>query len=272
MCLARSVAINDDKHQIILQAQTWGAVGEQQTLQPAVEQLQQQLAKLDVVKPNNTTLAKPTAFTADSGFNSEENLDFMSTTGFDTYIADNQFRKRNPLFKDSETYHTEKEKRRLKRSKGKPRKFTSPDFHYDKDTQTCHCPAGNIMWRSGTNLISNHKQYTRFIGYLKDCQACPLQAQCMRKAPTDRGRQVQFINDESRKELNYGDKMKIKIDSPVGRRQYGKRLGCIERVFGNITTNKGMNKFTLRGQSKVNAQWQLYCLVHNIEKLRSSMH
>ncbi len=94
----------------------------------------------------------------------------------------------------------------------------------------------------------------------------------MRKAPTDRGRQVQFINDESRKELNYGDKMKMKIDSPVGRRQYGKRLGCIEPVFANITTNKGMDKFTLRGQSKVNAQWQLYCLVHNIEKLRSSMH
>ena len=69
-----------------------------------------------------------------------------------------------------------------------------------------------------------------------------------------------------------GDKMKMKIDSPVGRRQYGKRLGCIEPVFGNITTNKGMDKFTLRGQSKVNAQWQLYCLVHNIEKLRDAMH
>jgi hypothetical protein len=196
----------------------------------------------------------------------------MSTIGFDTYIADNQFRKRNPLFKDSETYHTEKEKRRLKRSMGKPRKFTSLDFHYDKDTQTCHCPAGKVMWRSGTNVKSNHKQYTRFTGYLQDCQACPLQAQCMRKAPTDRGRQVQFIFDESRKELNYGDKMKMKIDSPVGRRQYGKRLGCIEPVFGNITTNKGMDKFTLRGQSKVNAQWQLYCLVHNIEKLRDAMH
>ena len=136
----------------------------------------------------------------------------------------------------------------------------------------CYCPAGNVMWRSGTHFKSNHKQYTRFTGYLKDCQACPLQAQCMRKPPTDRGRQVQFINDESRKELNYGDKMKIKIDSPVGRRQYGKRLGCIEPVFGNITTNKGMNKLTLRGQTKVNAQWQMYCLVHNIEKLREAMH
>jgi transposase len=31
------IAINDDKHQIILQAQTWGLVGEQQTLQPAIK-------------------------------------------------------------------------------------------------------------------------------------------------------------------------------------------------------------------------------------------
>ncbi|MBB1420276.1 transposase, partial [Pseudoalteromonas sp. SG44-1] len=41
----------------------------------------------------------------------------------------------------------------------------------------------------------------------------------------------------------------------IGRRQYSKRLGCIEPVFGNITVNKGMNKLTLRGQTKVNAQW-----------------
>lgn len=266
------IAINDDKHQIILQAQTWGAVGEQQTLQPSVEQLKKRLRQLDKGKSDKRSPDSTPIFTADSGFNSEDNLAFLATSGFDTYIADTQFRKRNPLFKDSETYHTEKEKRRLKRSDGKPRRFTAEDFHYDKATQTCHCPAGNIMWRSGTNLMSNKKQCTRFTGYLKDCKVCPLQAQCMRKPPTDRGRQVQFINDEPRKELSYGDKMKVKIDSPVGRRQYGKRLGCIEPVFGNITTNKGMDKLTLRGQTKVNAQWQMYCLVHNIEKLRSAMH
>lgn len=33
-----------------------------------------------------------------------------------------------------------------------------------------------------------------------------------------------------------------------------------------------MNKFTLRGQDNVNTQWQMYCLVHNIEKLRNSLH
>jgi hypothetical protein len=28
----------------------------------------------------------------------------MAQSGFDTYITDNKFRKRNPLFKESETY------------------------------------------------------------------------------------------------------------------------------------------------------------------------
>jgi len=42
--------------------------------------------------------------------------------------------------------------------------------------------------------------------------------------------------------------MKIKIDSSVGRRQYSKRLGAIEPVFGNISVNIDMNIFTLRGK------------------------
>jgi len=38
-------------------------------------------------------------------------------------------------------------------------------------------------------------------------------------------------------------------------------------VFGNIGTTKRLNRFSLRGKKKVQGQWQLYCLVHNIEKL-----
>ncbi|WP_282450153.1 transposase [Microbulbifer sp. CAU 1566] len=28
-----------------------------------------------------------------------------------------------------------------------------------------------------------------------------------------------------------------------------------------------MNRFSLRGKRKVQGQWQMFCLVHNIEKL-----
>ena len=260
------IAINDDKHQIILQAQTWGSVGEQQTLKPAIEQLENQLNKLGT--PDSLHKAK---FTADSGFHSEVNLEYMATTGLDSYIADTQFRSRNPLFKESETYHTEQEKRRLKRSKGRPRLFSREDFHFDSTNNTCICPAGKSLWLQCQCIDVGGKKYSRFTGYLKDCRVCPLQKQCMRKTPQSTGRQVQFLQKYEQK-MSYSDKMKVKIDSPVGRRQYSKRLGAIEPVFGNITVNKGMNKFTLRGQEKVNAQWQMYCLVHNIEKLRHSQH
>lgn len=61
--------------------------------------------------------------------------------------------------------------------------------------------------------------------------------------------------------------MRQRIDSEDGRERYGQRLGVVEPVFGNIRHNKGLDRFTLRGQTKVDGQWKLFALVHNIEKL-----
>ena len=61
--------------------------------------------------------------------------------------------------------------------------------------------------------------------------------------------------------------MKKRIDSPEGRARYGERFATVEPVFGNLRYNKRLDRFTLRGQAKVDAQWKLFCLVHNIEKL-----
>jgi hypothetical protein len=61
--------------------------------------------------------------------------------------------------------------------------------------------------------------------------------------------------------------MKQKIDSDEGRRLYSRRMWTIEPVFGNITSNKRLNRISLRGEAKATAQWLLYCMVHNIEKL-----
>jgi hypothetical protein len=52
--------------------------------------------------------------------------------------------------------------------------------------------------------------------------------------------------------------MRIKIDSDEGRYIYSQRLGTVESVFGNITATHGMDRFTLRRQVKVNAQWMLW--------------
>ena len=62
-------------------------------------------------------------------------------------------------------------------------------------------------------------------------------------------------------------KMRQAIDSPRGRARYSRRIATVEPVFANIRHHKRMSRFTLRGKTKVATQWQLYCLVHNIEKI-----
>jgi len=63
------------------------------------------------------------------------------------------------------------------------------------------------------------------------------------------------------------EKMKQKIDSSLGRHIYSQRLGTVEPVFGNINTNIGIKRFSLRGKRKVNAQWQLMSMIHNVLKI-----
>jgi hypothetical protein len=61
--------------------------------------------------------------------------------------------------------------------------------------------------------------------------------------------------------------MKHRVDSAKGKQIYSHRMSVVEPVFANIGTNKKLHRFSLRGKTKVQAQWRLYCLVHNIEKL-----
>ena len=58
--------------------------------------------------------------------------------------------------------------------------------------------------------------------------------------------------------------MKNKIDSPPGKRIYGKRLAVAEPPFAHMQ-EMGLTKLTLRGRQKVNGQWQLMCALHNLK-------
>ena len=58
-----------------------------------------------------------------------------------------------------------------------------------------------------------------------------------------------------------------RFDSGRGRFYYSRRMGTVEPVFANIRHTLGLNRFTLRGRVKVDTQWKLFCLVHNIGKL-----
>ena len=83
------------------------------------------------------------------------------------------------------------------------------------------------------------------------------------------GRLVSFILKKQQKQ-NFTDWMKRRVDSDEGKQIYSHRMSVVEPVFGNIGANKRLNRFSLRGKKKVQGQWQLYCMVHNIEKLNNN--
>jgi hypothetical protein len=91
----------------------------------------------------------------------------------------------------------------------------------------------------------------------------------MKNPVKERGRQVSFLNKEQIK-ISYLDLMKEKVDSVAGRRIYSRRIWTIEPVFGNICSNKKLDRISLIGEKKCTAQWLMFCLVHNIEKLWKS--
>ena len=72
--------------------------------------------------------------------------------------------------------------------------------------------------------------------------------------------------EDAERETHTG-RMQERLDAPAGREQYGRRFATVEPVFANLRYNKRLDRFTLRGRTKVNGQWLLFCLVHNIEKL-----
>lgn len=65
----------------------------------------------------------------------------------------------------------------------------------------------------------------------------------------------------------FTQRMKRKIDTVKGRLIYNRRIGVVEPVFAHIRSTLGLDRFTLRGKRKVNTQWLLYCIVHNLIKV-----
>jgi len=63
------------------------------------------------------------------------------------------------------------------------------------------------------------------------------------------------------------NRMKRKLQTKAGRAVYAARKTIVEPVFGQIKQARGFRQFLLRGLAKVQGEWALVCLTHNILKL-----
>ena len=61
--------------------------------------------------------------------------------------------------------------------------------------------------------------------------------------------------------------MRAKLQTAAGHAVYALRKAIVEPVFGQIKAPRGFRRFSFRGFGKVQAEWQVICLTHNLLKL-----
>jgi transposase len=268
------LAVVDDRAQIVVHAEAVGSGYEGHLLAPLLEATRKTFG---VIEPGKDVLAKAHV-TADSGFHSQAVLAAVERTGANAYIADRDYRRRDPAFAGAGRHKKRDQKERaLERRKQReqlPQKqtlFSVEDFIYDEAKALCICPAGHKLYHSGKHLLFNGYRVAHFKAPITACRDCPLRAQCLRHPERTVQRSICIIKGRegaraSDKQGGAAERMMRKFDTPRGREIYSRRMGTVEPVFGNLQ-NKGMRRFTLRGRTKVGAQWQLFAMVHNIEKI-----
>ena len=250
----------DSSHQIIVAADVIGSGSEQAMLLPMIEQS----------KPYRED---HTLITADAGYHSDANVKNLKDNNIPALIADNQMRSRDERFENQDKYKDKPDPLAEKKATGQAKevkRFGPKDFTFNDDN-TATCPAGNVMTSSGTIYISSRGlHYQTYAAKEVDCNACKLSKQCLKgplKPNDGRGRQVTRFVPKVKDPTHPSERMRQAIDSPKGRQLYSQRIGTVEPVFANIRHNKRLTRLNHRGRAKVNTQWNLYCMVHNIEKL-----
>jgi transposase len=242
-------ALVDKKHQVIVHAHAFGNAHDHQHLAPMIDGAKDNLKKIG----KSEDYFEDTIFTADTNYHNQSNLEKCQEEKLDAYIPDLKFRSRDARFATQPRYQPQKGK-----------KFVLADFKYASQKDHYICPNGKVLKLNVKKHIQDRNIYRRYMADAKDCSRCSLKSRCFYRKNTKRRTLDVPIGAEK---TNFSKAMLEKIESDKGRQIYPQRMAVVEPVFANIRARKRMDWFTLRGKIKVNVQWLLYCMVHNIEKI-----
>lgn len=193
---------------------------------------------------------QPKNVIADAAYGSEENYAFLEQRQLGNYL------KYNTFYQDTHHYRNPEIIRK--------HQFRADHFEYDPKTDEFICPNKErlIYLYTGKYKTSNGYESERRYYECKNCKDCPIKSQCT-QAKGNRRIQISF------KLLEYRRLAQQNLSSEMGKALRAKRSVEVETVFGNIKHNMRFRRFHLRGLEKVNIEWGLVCIAHNMRKLAS---
>ena len=113
---------------------------------------------------------------------------------------------------------------------------------------------GDSSKKTSTGFEQTYKRYQA-----QNCSNCPLNGVCHKAG----GNRIIEINTNLNRLKQQAFQL---LNSEQGIAHRKKRCYDVEPVFGNIKSNHGFKRFTLRGKKKVEIEWGLIAIAHNIRK------
>lgn len=185
----------------------------------------------------------PASLTADAGYGSEENYQYLEDNAIEAYVKYSSFDKQQSA----------------KLSKKQP--FASHHLHFNKEKDCFYCPMGQAMQCIGSYEKQTSTGFTQTIKQYgaQNCHGCPLRGVCHQ---SKHNRIIEVNHNLNRHKAT----AKEKLNTEEGIKKRKKRCCDVEPVFGNIKSNHTFNRFMLRGKKKVTIEFGLLALAQNLRK------
>lgn len=224
--------IQGTENQFIINYTLSQSGGEANLLKAHLQQLSSRIGKL------------PKNIIGDAAYGSEENYAYLEG------VSSNAYLKYTGYYQEQARKHKEN-------------RFHRDNFPYDSATNSFTCPNGKqLLQKSKTTEIKSSGYHRTTVLYEStDCAGCPLASSC--KKPHQEHLQFSFspvwdtYKLQARERLNTEKGIALKKQRSVD----------VESSFGDIKYNQSYSRFRLRSLKKVNIEWGLIAISHNLRKV-----
>ncbi len=220
----------DSRCQVIVACDLTTCEVDYDQLAPMVEQIEENLAML------------PGSVSADSGYSSYDNLEYLPSRGVLGLIPDQMLKIE---------------------AAGKKKYFPRSKFVYDASANRYTCPGGRLLTHQNRQKVKDGPFTERYMAKEADCMCCPSKAKCTKA-------KKRFVSRNPREFLF--EEMRERLKTPLGKALYKLRKITVEPVNGNIKYNKSFNEFSLRGLAKAKIEFVLMSIAHNVGKIHNALN
>lgn len=185
----------------------------------------------------------PESITADAGYGSEENYDFLQENKIESFVKFNLF------------HHEQTDKFKAQINK-------VDNLFYNQEQNCFYCPMGQKMTQIGTFTKKTDNNFLQNITKFQaqNCKECPLRGVCHKQT----GNRIIEVNMKLRL---HKQKIREKLNSEEGIKHRKQRPQDVEATFAQIKSNHHFKRLRLKGLAKVEIEVGLACIAHNLRKM-----